>query len=447
MAEQNVWTETNGVWKRSLGAMETFYLSLASPVGQPVHWMIGCGVSVAYRGDDKVDVESALKQAWRDTRLRFPGLSATVDPVEKQVVVGPSDAASVDAWLEKSFIVHDGVEADDLFASFKSQLCITVHFLRDRGELVVQAQHVLLDGRGILSVLDAMFSTLSGRRSGDAAQPSGDETLSKSLDSWLSFSQVPSPQDIEAAQSLFARFMQEKPVALPDVDFARTPKRPVHRELRLDLADTQKIVSACRSKGLTVTTAWHAALAIATQKMQSSRGVEGTTYTQFTTIDLRRWFPEPFQRSRDSVACLQTALPFVVDCGEGSSFDTISRGLQNDYRNPFAFARGDLSCLLPGMAMYRQLVESGQVPPNSTPSLSSMGVVDDILKPRYGDWELDGYWVSSTMMTGDFQVYLWTWRGQMVFSACFNDGFYEAERADNILRAISGEMKKGLGVA
>ncbi|KAJ3483684.1 hypothetical protein NLG97_g7249 [Lecanicillium saksenae] len=445
MAEQNVWTETNGVWKRSLGAMENFYLSLASPVGQPVHWMIGCGVSVAYHGSDKVDIESVLKQAWKDTCLRFPGITATVDPVEKQVVVGPSDAVSVDAWVEKSFLVHDGVEADDLFASFKSQLCITLHYLRDKGELVVQAQHVLLDGRGILSVLDAMFSALSGSLK-YATPVSGTETLSKSLDSWLNFSQVPSPQNIEDAQSLFTRFMQEKPVALPEVDFTRTPKRSVHRELHLDLVDTQKVVRACKSRGFTVTTAWHAALTIAIQKLQSRKGVAGTSYTQFTTIDLRRWFPEPFQRHKDSVACLQTALPFVVKCGEGSSFDTIAKGLQHDYKNPFEFAHGDLSCLLPGMAMYRQLVESGQVPPNSTPSLSSMGVVDDILKPRYGDWELDGYWVSSTMMTGDFQVYLWTWRGQMVFSACFNDGFYEVERADGILLAISEEMKKGLGV-
>ncbi|GAB0133145.1 hypothetical protein EsDP_00001560 [Epichloe bromicola] len=183
--------------------------------------------------------------------------------------------------------------------------------------------------------------------------------------------------------------------------------------------------------------------------LQLEQEEAGTSYVQFTTIDLRRWFPEPFQKERDSIASLQTALPFAVDCHQGSSFESISRGLRDEYKRPFSFANGDLGWLgPPGMAVYGQMVAGGEVPPSSsTPYLSSMGVVDHVLDSRYGDRELSKYWVSSTMMTGDFEVYLWTWRDQMVFSACYNDAFYESTRVDTILEAIRDQLEIGLGMA
>ncbi|QPG96720.1 hypothetical protein C2857_005087 [Epichloe festucae Fl1] len=228
--------------------------------------------------------------------------------------------------------------------------------------------------------------------------------LNKPLNEWLHFLQTPSPQNIEAARAGFGRLSQEHSVRIPGVDFKRPPGKAVHRELSLDV--------------------------------------------QFTTIDLRRWVPEPFQKERDSIASLQTALPFVVHCDQGSSFESISRGLQYEYKHPFSFANDDLGCLGPGMAVYGQMVAGGQVPPSSsTPYLSSMGVVDHILDSRYGDWELSKYWVSSTMTTGDFQVYLWTWRDQMVFSACYNDAFYESSRVNPILEAIRDQLEIGLGLA
>ncbi|KHO00584.1 uncharacterized protein MAM_01362 [Metarhizium album ARSEF 1941] len=473
------WKEENGSWQRNMGSMETFYLSLAAPEGQPVHWMIGSGVSIAYRGDDDVDVAEALKQAWRRVRHDLPSVGATVDLVNQRLVVGPDDDVSVEAWLQSSFRVHDGITADQLFSGFKSRFSITLHFLRGTNELVMQAMHALLDGRGMLYLFDALFKRLS--RPGDAHAAGGARNrpnLTRPLDEWLGLSQSPSRQNVEDAQVLFRRLVQDKPVGLAGVDLGLTPARPAHKELCLSEKDTQRIVDACKSKGITVTTAWHAAVATAIQvrtcpcplppparcesnpaeeastlitatarqKIQSEEGEAGTTYAQFTTIDLRRWFPAPFDAEQHSVGSLQTALPFVVDLGEDSSFDSIAERLQRDYKKPFAFAHDDLGCLVPGMAMYRRMLAGGHVPPSSTPYLSSMGVVDDFVSPRYGGWEIAEYWVSSTMLTADFQVYLWTWRGQMVLSACYNEAFYEAARVGDVLGAVRHEMEKGLGV-
>lgn len=267
MAAAYPWTEQDGVWRRKLGSMESFYLTLASPEGEAVHWMIGCCVSIAYTGKRSVDVENALRQAWKDMRHDFPNIAASIDPSTEEMVVGSDEPATVEEWLQKSFQVHDGVAADELFSAFKSQFSITLHFLRDANELVVQAPHCLIDGRGILYLYHALFTALS-RQSEDHSNGKLDTrppNLTKPYDEWLGVSARPSEKNVKDAEGIFQRFAQDKPIMLPGVDFGCKPRIAVHKDLRLSEESTRAIVEACKRKGVTVTTAWHAALAMAVQ--------------------------------------------------------------------------------------------------------------------------------------------------------------------------------------
>lgn len=268
MTAPYAWTEKDGVWRRSLGATESFYLTLATPEGQPVHLMIGCCLSIAYRGNDDVNVEEALRRGWKDIHHEFPNITAVVDPSTRELTVRSYDASTVDQWLQKSFQVHDGITADELFSGFRSQYCITLHFLRDRNELVIQVPHILLDGRGILYLFHALFTTVSRQAE---SQVNGDLTkeplnLSKPYDEWLGISQTPSEKNLKDAESIFHRvLLQEKPIRLPGVDLTSQPRKPVHRDLSLGVETTRAVIEACKRKGVTVTSAWHAAIAMATQ--------------------------------------------------------------------------------------------------------------------------------------------------------------------------------------
>lgn len=269
MAAVYPWTEQDGAWRRKLGSMETFYLTLASPEGAPVHWMIGCGVSIAYHGKDSVNIENALRQAWKDMRRDFPNIAGVVDTKAQEMIVGSDDSAAVEEWLQKSFQVHNGISAGELFSAFKSQFCITLHFLCDANELVIQAPHALIDGRGILYLYHALFTTLS-RQSEDGSNSSdlytGPPNLTRPYDEWLRVLATPSEKNVKDAQSIFQRIlMQEKPIRLPGVDFERVPQKTVHRDLALSKETTKAIIEACKHKGVSVTSAWHAALVMATQ--------------------------------------------------------------------------------------------------------------------------------------------------------------------------------------
>ncbi|KAK2022919.1 hypothetical protein LX32DRAFT_629096 [Colletotrichum zoysiae] len=442
----NRWYNQDGTWRRKLGSMESFYLSLASPEGHPVHWMVGCSVTIKSHLDN-VDAEASLRRAWQAIRREFPCVGAAVDPASRELVVH-EDGADAEDWLRKSFRVHEGTTANELFSGFRSQFHMTLHYLRDTNQLLLQSPHTLIDGRGMLHLYHALFTALStpapdtGSRAREAA---GATNLSLPYDEWLDVPAVASEKNSADAQSVFQRFLQqEKPIRLPGVDFTATPRKPVHRDLEVDEGTTSSIIAACKKRGISVTSAWHAALALATQKIQSAAGEEASSYVQFTTIDLRRYFPSPFVARKHSIASLQTALPLGADLDGDGTFEAVSRSLHAQYKTPFAFADNDFGYLGPYMATSRQILESGGVPPSSTPSLSSIGLVDEYLNGRYGDWEVGDFWVSSTMMTGDFQMYLWTFKGKLTFSVCYNEAFYGAEQADSVMVSTRDEMIKGL---
>lgn len=270
LSDEFGWTEVEeGVWRRKLGSMESFYLTLASPEGQPVHWMIGCCVSIAYHGAGNANMEQALRAAWETVRGYFPSVSAVVDRASREMVVDTK--APTTSWAHDTFVAHDGITADQLFASFTSQLHMTLHYLRDAGQLVIQAPHVLLDGRGALYLYHALFTALTNPSGEPRPRCSNNQAtelpnLTKPYDSWLGVLEEPSQKNGQDAESIFRRvLLQKHPIRLPRVDFTAEPRKTVHRDLQLSDKVTAAIVAACKQTGVSVTSAWHAALAMATK--------------------------------------------------------------------------------------------------------------------------------------------------------------------------------------
>lgn len=260
------WAEENGVWRRRLGGMEAFYLALASPEGQPVHWMVGCCVALSYHGKDDVDIAHEIRRAWTATRLNLPSVASVIDRAAGEIVVaGDTSSNSIDEWLSRSFQVHDNASANNLFSGFKSQLYVTLHFLRGPSQLLVQAPHVLLDGRGMLHLLHSLFTTLADRQT-STPTPKIPSSLTSPYDTWLGLSQGPSEKNLQAAQSIFGAFLgQQQPIRLPGIVFDDPPQLGTHVELTITEHATKSIIAACKQKGITVTSAWHAALAMATK--------------------------------------------------------------------------------------------------------------------------------------------------------------------------------------
>jgi hypothetical protein len=92
--------------------------------------------------------------------------------------------------------------------------------------------------------------------------------------------------------------------------------------------------------------------------------------------------------------------------------------------------------------MAEQMLKSGVRPAASrTPAMTSLGNVDEVIRGCYGCWvPQDGSWLSSTMQTGDIQVFLWTWKGKMTLDASYNEAFYTEALVEELLVATVDEL-------
>jgi hypothetical protein len=89
--------------------------------------------------------------------------------------------------------------------------------------------------------------------------------------------------------------------------------------------------------------------------------------------------------------------------------------------------------------------ETPPVPaPNPTPSasISSLGVIDNIICPTQGSFEIDNPWVTGEELGTGLGLFLGTFRGRMCLSAAYNDAWHEqsevldfVERCHGLVRA------------
>ncbi|KPM43912.1 hypothetical protein AK830_g2614 [Neonectria ditissima] len=432
------WTRTGNAWQRSTGGMESFYASITTPDGQVGHWIICCVVQFEYLGQP-IDLEKTLRDGWISLRHKYPGLASTVSG-NTRVCEAPEEA-NIDEWTKKTFRVDEDTTAEQLFARLRSISSITLHYLPKTRELVINAPHSLIDGRGVIYLYNALFSQLANPQ-GTTGNITG---LPPTENKLLGLNSVSSEQNIQAAQNLLSRFANPKlPVRMPNVNFDQTPGDAARAQLKIPSGATAAIVAACKERGFTVTAAWHAALILAVREIQAAAGEDGSAFTTFTNFDLRRWFPESFDAAGIFAGPYHIALPVSVDL-DGKEFVEIARDLSKNYKDPMAFAQGDLNFIPPTIAACEEIFKMGPAP-SSTPVLSSMGVIDNYLKRNQGDWKICEYWLADTMLSAEIQSFLWTWREELVLSGSYNAAYYETQEVDRFLEAIKEKLLQGLGI-
>jgi hypothetical protein len=201
--------------------MEKFYTSIAAPPGALAHWMVGSAVQFKYVGPE-TDLTFRIQQAWMAIRHRFPAIASTVDMQDGLLTYESPNALALQHWLNESLIVHLDKTVDEVFASFRSVPLMTLHFFPRSSQLLVQALHRLIDGRGTLFFWDAFFAAL-----GKPIEPKwGDEVknLTPSEDEILKTKNQSTNDDaLRAAEQVLAGLQVQKPIGMPSVDFQVPP--------------------------------------------------------------------------------------------------------------------------------------------------------------------------------------------------------------------------------
>ena len=445
------WKETSpGHFERPFDSIEKFLRALArgSLAMNREHWSL----SIFARFEMKTSLkhsELALRHAWKTMRYDHPQLACVAH--EETKVYEVPDSAALDAWLDETFIIAPAsATAQELLASFRPSALATLHFLPYKSEIIIHASHWRIDALGALSLLQNLFDAVAEPRQVQF----GDEgrNLSPSRDKAANYSTLDdlgSPALVKerekAAADLVMQFVSNIPsIGLPTQNLNQTPGGTHRVEVVLEPAPTSVIVSASKRRGLTVTTAQHAALIVALQQVTPIPPSSSSKYTSWGIFNIRPLLKAPFNDPTiHPVAVHIVGLPLALHT---STYANLALQLKQFYKQPLPPA-ADSHIREDVLVSYtNQMADiAGQPPPPdilapSEPVLSSIGVVDDYLKSKYGEIEVKDFWVGVETTTPQIVCYLWTWQGKMVFSAFYNEAFYDKsfvqaflERAMNIL--------------
>ena len=287
------WKETSpGRFQRPVDSLEKFFLFLAraNTVSNREHW----DVSIFARFDAEATQEhtkSALRHAWKTLRHDHPQLACTLQ--EEIMVYEVPDQPALDAWLDETFLIEPSTTTkENLLASFRPTTLPILHYLPHTSEIIIHASHWRIDFVGCISLLHNMFSAMAEPRQIHF----GDEgtRLSPGRDEAADFG--PSDEKAkEAATELFMRLATNLPsIGLPAQNLDQKLGSTRRSELVLDISTTSAIVSGSKKRGLSVTTAVHAALIVAMQQLSSCHLSSSGRYTTLGIFNMRPLLKPPF---------------------------------------------------------------------------------------------------------------------------------------------------------
>ena len=438
------WKETSpGRFERPFDGIERFYRAVASAGGPLEQWSITTVAQIRLNlpASDKV---AALQHAWTALRYDHPQIACT-EQSDTNVYEVPDEAALA-TWIKDTFIVEHSQTANNLLSTFNRSPSATLHYLPQTSEVAIHCSHSRMDGIGALHLLHQLFKALAEPRSISFGTES--KNLSPGLFDAAGIPTDVTPEIQQAVTGLITNLASSQPsLGLPTIASNQIPGPTQRRELKFGTHKTDTVVKACKDRGLGITAAVHAALILATQQL-SPPELAGRKYTSWCLVNLRPYCQPPYDSATYPVALYHGASVMSI---APSSFLQDALELQSVYKQSWQPSQ---STLLTNLSHFIETLAPmlGQPPPPnieppSEPLLSSLGVVDRYIQPRYGDEvEVNDFWMAIEMLTRQVELHVWTFHDDLTLSATFNENFYEGEFIESFLSRIQAILLKGLNV-
>ena len=521
---------------------------MLADAGKPLnreHWTIHASLCLSFPSpppDDnsKFDIVSSLRRAWQVLRLQHPALGATINESDGEVPRLTVALRDIDAWADTTFtVIHDCHSAIELFSSLHSTPTATCYWIPSSSELVIRSSHWRIDGVGMAMLchdyMTALASTMrhdrqlgssvfSERISADTPSYELESPLeilargsarlhSSPIENPLPLKEEPMTEENEnpilgsLADALVSEFLRGTPsIGLPTRPWPPSAGEPMSKEAsttavpgpsqtvfrKLDPTSTARVRQWCRTRGMKLASAVHAAIVRVTATFPQHPLSSGC-YAAFVPVDLRSVLDASVTRkdasqNRNKTAGLYfSGLPVRVDSavaatgGEGpgghvdkrKGFDAVARDLDAVYGCDLLRFRESPDHSTLGKATdskaesseeqkYISLLDLAEpyvqrttrlfdapvpegFPPVQTPDLSTLGRVETYLQnqygsPEHGAVEVSKFWFGTEMLNRSVQFHTWGWRDEFHLGACFNTRFYEKEFVEDVVRKVVEEV-------
>ncbi|KAL7790760.1 hypothetical protein V8C37DRAFT_174303 [Trichoderma ceciliae] len=456
--------------------------------------------------DNRVD--TALRNAWLTLRRDHPTIASRVkhdtstNSFVKLYRTVPT-IADQKAWLDQTFVKvstrQTGAEwanSDPPAPELPTLFVITpTPVAHDEGrtglirrDLILRSPHDIIDGIGTLLLLGNLVNIASSAYSRGSSFPL------PTFDDGSEFGNMSPPFSVAARvpESLTEQQKHRlaKMAALKEQQLADdTPLLTIpwkqgetvpgtHQRVALSLSreKTSELLRACAYRGVTVTHVFHAAIPIMMRDVQE-RGSEPkeARYVSYVLRNERGNCAEPYNSAKHPAALYHSSsgsslLVQVIIPAAGSNSANSAAEHQQQHQQTDAEA---FSKVLQQMKTFyhdvRDDAEHPQLvphywaagtpqlppatneplpvpPPNAQPSasISSMGVVDNIIAPKAGAISVSDPWVTGEELRSGLGFFLGTYRDELCLSAAYNDAWHDREEVEKYLAMCVDIAFKGL---
>ncbi|XRM40068.1 hypothetical protein ABZX51_003391 [Aspergillus tubingensis] len=490
-------------WERNIDEAEQFYTSLAKAyegTGRTFFAITGA-ISLAIPADGKLSPReteersvAALRAAWVQMRYHHPTIASRVEynVDEKrckkvyETFPGPS---SIREWTDETFrVMSNGMTAIEWCnADPPVPKLQTLFLLRVpsgdgtfRADLVLRAHHDIIDGMGTLLLFKNLFTHAALAYTQDMGY-----SLPNFGSEWHNLSPAfrvaaAIPDSLSTTQhDRMQQILNFNASAKEDVEIASPPFKKEndlpgkHQRIAITLSpeQTKRLLDRCHAADLSVTQAYHTAIALAVRDKQECLGeARKVRYMSYCLINERPHCKLPYSTPSHPasvyhsvsgrclaidmiVPALSSTVETAIDsCGFKFEFSAIARSVRNFYLsirddNEHIFLAPSYWAM--STIPYTSDGSTQSIPArNNAPSvsISSMNVLDKVIHHEYGPFQLDDPWVTGEELGTGIGVFLSSWKGRLTLSAAYNDAWHDQREVMDFLECCNRSVFAGLEV-
>ncbi|PYH98526.1 hypothetical protein BO71DRAFT_447120 [Aspergillus ellipticus CBS 707.79] len=358
-----------------------------------------------------------------------PQIAATVEGMNK--VYEAPDEAALQEWLASTFIVSSASDADEVYHSAAPIKQATLYYVPKSSELLFRVHHFTIDGIGMLLLCHSYLSAL--------AAPAkdlkfGDEytRLAPTIEEALGYT-TPTSEQIEKAGRDFMSWAVNAPGIGPVSKVGAVAAGEYQNtELVFPTQTTEAIIKACKDKGISVTSAVHAAYIRAIVKYADPSS-QNLPYVTANLFNLRPYVLAPYNTSQSAASVYFTPYPYKLDLP--ASFWESAQALNRYYKN---LIKDDPEILNRTGTLTNIVHTTAQSP--------DLGIAEQYLRRTYGSnvTVRDLSKVGVDVVLGMSMFFIYTFQDQLLLVYSFNDGYEEASNIDAYLEEMQRVLAEEL---
>ncbi|MCJ1371106.1 hypothetical protein MMC20_002321 [Loxospora ochrophaea] len=440
------WTESApGSFERPLGAVEhVIWLIGASGHARGFEeWMLNAAIHFEA---PLYEVLHRFRDAWLALRFEHPNIAACVSSSGQMTYAVPKDPASRQSWLHDSFFVYETAkDVSHVLMAMPRPPGPCLHVVPSTNTLVLAVPHYLSDARGILRLLARHLELAEGALD-VSVLPWGQEVsrLVPSSEELIPMFSHISESQRQWIDSQAAGFLKSNPLRNAELagDEKAPPKNPSRIYVSLSEKDTAAMVRACKTRGISVNAAMHAA--VATMNLD---GVEKypDEYKVPVRRDLRHKLPAPYSGEASSCGLMVTST--CITLPTRGDYQTLVHRFEDYHKREYTDHHLKLNEAL--FLAIKQIIQ--EAPPTTPPGLdleySGLGVVDAFFKSRKStDLVIDRVEVGLNTYTSGVGVWSWTFHRKFNLCLCYNDAYRSRKAMERDLGRVFNILGRELDI-